>query len=180
MTGARLIALAAAAFALLSNACSIPLADALGTNFNRCSTSADCGPDAACVDDGAGSTTCVATQADLTGLLVEVRPSAASVDSTGREIQTGAGYLLEPEMAGVRLAGGDLAGSIGWDANLPPLVDIIDGRIKAYASGDGCAMAVGDSIPAEVFFSRSVSHVGLPSSEYHAVAAGQVDGAFVF
>ena len=163
---------------LPASGCSIPLEDQAPMVLNRCGSASDCGPDATCADDGRGATTCVATAGDLTGLLVEVRPATAT-SGTG-EVQAGAGYLLRPEDVGTRVAGTELGGVISWDANLPPLVDIVDGRVRAYAKDDACAAAAGASMPADVFFTRFTPEAGLPSAEYHTTTtiAGPDDHTF--
>jgi hypothetical protein len=178
-SGDRCFAISASlwsALVFVVSGCSLPLQDEASQIMNRCTSSSDCGADAACVADDGGLSSCVSTKADLSGLLVEVRPSAAGLgSSTQGQVQSGAGYLLRPEDAGLRVTGSDLGGVLSWNADLPPLVEISDGTVRVLAKGDGCRLAAGDTIAAEVFFYRSVEQAGLPVAEYHAITS-IVDG----
>jgi hypothetical protein len=166
--------------AVVASGCSVPLQDAAPFISNTCETEQDCGSGATCADLGDRGRSCVATEGDLGGLLLDVRPPVGSNGTgTGSLVLGGGAYLIEPELLGVRIAGSGLGGVIPLDVALPPPVTIQAGRIAAFAAGDACAAAPGASIPAEVVFSRATRHAGLPAGEFRATTAF-VDGENIF
>ncbi|MEJ7727934.1 MAG: hypothetical protein WKG00_01835 [Polyangiaceae bacterium] len=155
------------ALATFAAGCSVPLQEASPSISNTCAQAQDCGAGATCIETRNGSRACAATSADLGGLLLDVRPPVSGNGmGTGNAVVGGGAYLVEASTLGQRLAGSALGGVIDLDVALPALVSLQKGRINAFAKDDACATAAGESIPAEVFFSRTTPHVGLPVGEY--------------
>jgi hypothetical protein len=170
------------ALATLAAGCTVPLPQADPSVSNSCAQTQDCGAGAVCVETRNGSRACAATSADLGGLLLDVRPPVSGNGmGTGSAVVGGGAYLVEAKTLGQRLAGSDLGGVIDLDVVLPALVSLQSSRINAFAADDACAAAAGDSIPADVVFSRSTPHVGLPVGEYKtSTEFSQTEGQHVF
>src|SRR5262249_38603625 len=119
--------------------CGVPLEDAAQLSpVNTCSAPSDCAQGSTC-SNGA----CVATDYDLTGLLLEVRPLPDATYGPGQS------YLIDPA-AGVSLAshgaGTPFVASIV--AKLPALVSIQKGLVIPDPS-TGCVIP-GGGIPANL------------------------------
>ena len=156
-----------AALAAFAAGCSVPLLDADTSISNTCAEAQDCGAGAVCVETRNGSRACAATSADLGGLLLDVRPPVSGNGmGTGSAVVGGGAYLVEAKTLGQRLAGTGLGGVVDLDVALPALVSLQASRINAFAQDDACAAAAGESIPADIVFSRTTPHVGLPVGEY--------------
>lgn len=161
--------------------CSVPLQDAALVVRNSCESDADCGAAASCVDNADGSRACVATEGDLSGLLLDVRPPVTSNGMVSGLVIGGGAYLIAAsDLDGLRLAGTGLDGVNVRDVPLPiPIVSEV--RVSAFAQGDSCAAEAGATIPAEVVFTRVSDQVGLPAGEFRGASAYRsADGVFAF
>src|SRR5262245_2496674 len=76
--------------------CGLPLADVSSGPLNTCESNSDCAAGGVCASVGS-SKACVATRADLPGLLLEIRPAADS--SFGANVT----YIVDAATQGVAL-----------------------------------------------------------------------------
>lgn len=160
------------ALALAASGCSIPLSDIELGPVNQCTASSDCATGAVCASvNGAG--TCVATEADLPGLILEVRPHASS--AFGPNVS----FLVDVAQQGLALQDIDTAGQVrGFDPQLSTLARV-DGKLHLPEGAPRCEVpASGDrSFPASAVFRRVAPFFGLPPAEYTASAVTEADDA---
>jgi hypothetical protein len=137
---------------------------------NRCSLNADCSGGVCVVVEG--NQICVARNADLPGLILEVQPST--------EAPYGAGTSFLVPFNGGGLAAQSATGIVvEQDIVLP---HSIVSPIELYIDYDykGCPLPTTRKIPADFVFFRNGPHAGLPDHEGKAVAIdGEVDGYVV-
>lgn len=131
--------------------CSIPFGDPGFIQLNTCETSEDCAAGSACADVGAPDPMCISTEADLAGVVFEIRPAV------GANFGANTSYLIDPLEQGVRLQG-LLGGPVVFDPTLPALVSISPGTVTCI---EGMS-----SIPAKVEFKHVASFVGIPEKPY--------------
>ena len=160
-----LLALAAAAAG-----CSIPLFDAEPAPVNECSSSDDCATGGVCAAVGSGNA-CVATRADLPGLLLEIRPGATTTK--------GAGVTSFVDLADQGLTLQDVV-SAGQVRRFDPQLPVparIEGALRLPAGAPRCGLpAPGDaSFPARFVFRRVARLPGLPPEEYTATSQPDTD-----
>lgn len=144
------------AAAVMTAGCSVALNEPsrLGP-VNTCGATGACSADASCVDGA-----CVATDVDLVGLLVEVRPNAnAAFGAT-------TSYIFSPESAGIQLAarGGEPFAK-RMNPRLPEAVAIRGGLVQVHADtslGQGCVIGSDRAIPARITFYRVAPFAGFP------------------
>lgn len=87
-SGASLFGVLLGAGILLSG-CSLPLEALDAKTRNTCTSNTECGAHGACVSDGEGAKTCVATEADLGPVILEVRPSSDAKGNTVSHVFAG-------------------------------------------------------------------------------------------
>lgn len=149
---ARRIALAAL---ILGAGCGLPLdlVEHPGPQ-NTCSAASDCGAGAACVEGA-----CVATEIDLAGLLVEVRPPANAAFGADTA------HLFDPAEAGIPLVSKSGAPFIArMNPEIPEPAAIQGGIVRAHPEtslGQGCSLGPNRSLPAHVTFYRVSPFAGL-------------------
>jgi hypothetical protein len=162
---------AAAPFVLLASSCSVPLADELSAFGARCETSSDCAGSAVCYPLPTGNA-CVATQADLSGLLLEVRPVQ------GSSYGAGTSHLFDLDAEGVGLTGTRGAGLVvPFDVSLQSLVAVSPGHVYVAAGFDPPPCRGDDaSVAAEVQFRPVAPYVGLNLSTVTATTPPFVAG----
>lgn len=135
----------AAAPALASAACGIPFRDAESLQANTCQSASDCGPGALCVPAGEISL-CAAGKAELSGLLLEVRPPAQAANATTQS------FLIAAEQQGLVLQN-ITSGNVHFSPVLPSPVRISKGIIQCIADKA--------SIAAKIEFARVAPFAGL-------------------
>lgn len=132
---------------------------------NTCSTSDDCHGGGVCAD-AFGTSACVATEASLPGLILEVRPTAEAgfgaatsfllpFDGGGLVSQSTTGLVVEHDL-GLSLV------------NVSPIELYVDYDYK------NCPISADSKVAADITFFRDAGHAGLPEYE---VTATQIDGA---
>jgi hypothetical protein len=159
--------------AALVAGCSLAQAESVNPGpTNTCASSSTCGGKAACVQG-----TCVATEYDLDGLLVEVRPHAdASFGAT-------TSYLFDPAKAGIALTSKDAGGApfvARMNPTLPASVSIQQGLVRVSSDTpleQGCTIGADLAIPASLTFYRVPPFAGLPFDPVSAStdAGNQID-----
>lgn len=119
---------------------------------NTCSSSAECGERAVCQDSR-----CVSTQVDLTGMILEVRPTLASFGaSTSYLLFIDDKFTHRSAPEGVR---------IQLDANLPEPISISGGMVNLdYASE--CALPPNRSYPVKLTLDRVTDFSGFQFEPY--------------
>lgn len=153
-----------AALALVTAGCSVPFGASLGVQqINTCSSPHDCAEGATC-EGGI----CVATNVDLTGMLVEVRPHAnASFGAT-------TSYVFDPSAKVALSTHGQGAEPFlaRFDPRLPAPVSIRGGRVLFnHQTMVPATCAIPDrSVPAQITFFRVPPYAGLPFDPIHATA----------
>ncbi len=150
------LALAAAALALAAG-CSVPLEAPLGAEpVNTCQGDGDCAEGASCTAGGV----CAATQYDLAGALLEVRPDGAAVFGGGLS------FVVDPAAAGVPLVSprsGAVPFFSRFDVHLAWPV-ALQGTVvpdPSTALGAGCMLPKG-TLPASLTFYRLPRLSSLP------------------
>lgn len=141
-------------------ACSVPLNEAEVILQNACESSADCADGGACVAIGQGLS-CVGTEADLPGLIVEVSPSSSSTYGAG----TAHLIMLENTASGSN-SGGFV---FGHHLQLLDLVKITPGKVFAPADAAlRAALCAADdgSLPAKIKFHPIAPFVGIALEPY--------------
>jgi hypothetical protein len=141
--------------------CGVPLASPDENLVNGCETEADCGGGGVCVD-----AICVATKADLAGMLLQVDlPSTAS-------FAPGSSRLVTPADEGVALQGNNGAGYyVPFAVDLGEQVEV-EVMLEVTPVPAGCEpLAAGvsdDSFPVSVQLYPSLDPVGIPLPVYKA------------
>jgi len=136
---------------------------------NTCSTDSDC-VGGVCADIG-GKSACLATGADIPGLILEVQPST--------EASYGAGTSFLVPFGGYGLKAQSVAGIvIDRDIVLPhsvvsPIELFIDYDFK------GCSLPSTRKVPADFIFYRNSMHDGLPDHEAAAIALENETDSYV-
>lgn len=164
--------ISALALALAAAGCGIPLSEFDLGPVNQCTASSDCALGAVCAPvDGVNA--CVATEADLPGLILEIRPDASS--ALGANVS----YLIDVAEQGLALQDAVASGQVrGFDPQLPALAQV-DGKLYLPVGAPSCDVPVPDdrSFPAHAVFRRVDRFYGLPPAEYTANAVTEADGA---
>jgi hypothetical protein len=129
--------------------------------INTCSTSADCGVDAVCHDH-----LCLTTQVDLTGLILEVRPTGASFGAS-------TSYLLTP---GNQSTFGTMPAGVlvPFNIALPEQVLISDGKVKLEYTSE-CMPSLDSSYPAKITLERVAPFSGFHFAP-HVIESKRVSG----
>lgn len=120
--------------------------------INACSSDTDCGVSAVCHDH-----LCLTTQVDLTGLIIEVRPTGASF---GASIS----YLLTP---GNQSTFGTMPAGVlvPFNAALPEQVSISEGKVKLEYTSE-CMPSPDSSYPAKITLDRVSPFSGFHFAPY--------------
>lgn len=140
------LALGAMAAAAALGGCSLPYAQGEPDISNSCGTDADCSGGAKCVLVGEAAR-CVASDSDLSGLVLEVRPQA----TIGNDLAISA--LVSTE--GLNLTGESQSGqTLSFDPQLPDLVDVSKGQVFLPCAGETL-------VPARITFSPVAPLKGL-------------------
>lgn len=119
---------------------------------NTCSSNAECGERAVCQDSR-----CISTQVDLTGMILEVRPTLASFGaSTSYLLFPGDKFTHQSAPEGVR---------IQLDANLPEPISISGGMVNLDYTSE-CALPPNKSYPVKLTLDRLTSFSGFQFEPY--------------
>ncbi len=151
------------ALAMLLPACSLPLEAIDGKTQNSCSSNSDCGTHGICVSDSQSSKVCVATQADLGAVILEVRPSSDASGTTVSQV-----FTDKLSLSGAYPAGATPTVSLA----IPPNVTF-SGIVEAPVALAGCT-GVDRSLPAKIEL-HSVSPYSNLSSVYKTDAVATTD-----
>jgi hypothetical protein len=148
----------------LSVACSIPLEDLASGPVNACDDALECGAGATCADVGTGRA-CVTTSASLKGLILEVRPAAAS--RLGAEVS----YLIDLAGQQFELPFQKTSGHVhSFDPRVPAGAHV-DGTLDLTAVSYCDGWVSGGDFPVTVTFRRVAPFPGLPDQEYSTTSA---------
>ena len=163
------ILLAAAALLAASAGCGIPLAELASAPLNACESSSDCTAGGVCAAVGSGNA-CVSTDADLAGLLLEIRPAADS--PYGANVT----YIIDAAAQGTALQDAAPGGQVrGFDPRLPELARV-NGKLRLDADAPDCGASAQDgSFPATVLFTPVLPYLGLNVEPYKAEPTAETD-----
>jgi hypothetical protein len=155
--------------------CGLPLQDSAASVQNSCAADADCGPTGACAAIAGGM--CVAKEADLSGLILEVQPRDAS------DFGAGAAWVIDLADKKITIPKTSFHGEvIHVDHTLPDLVHITDGRIDLSEAPDSdhvaCVAREGASftILAKIEFQRVLAYPGVGGKSYSAETVLHAEG----
>jgi hypothetical protein len=163
----RILGVALAASALFGLGCSVPLEGApVPGQVNACSGSSGCADGATCLEG-----ICVATDFDLTGLLLEVRPR------TNASFGANTSYFFDLADTSVPLlAHGPSVTPFNTHLplQLPQPFSVVGGRVRVNHDTPlepSCLLDADRAIPAHLTFYRVPKFAGLPSDPVPATAA---------
>jgi len=170
--------------AVLCAGCGVPLEDAALLVRNTCERASDCAAGSTCSTVGAKNR-CVATKADLSGLVLEVEPGTPPNFDPNKQasLSGGVSYLLDPAADGVTLSGTQTGGfKASYDPKLPKLAEITEGRIVLNPSTLAENFYVpcpqeGATLYADVIFRRASPFAGIPAVQYTATSVFGTDAA---
>lgn len=160
-----------AVLGLAAPACGVPFGEptTIGPT-NACDGASDCGPGAACVQGQ-----CVATEYDLEGLLLEVRPHANATFGANTS------FMIDPSKSSLVLTSrgsSDAPFDAGYDLTLPMPVSVRDGVVRVNSKTSleaNCSLGADRAVPAHVTFYRVQPFVGLPIDPIAANIESELD-----
>jgi hypothetical protein len=160
---------AALLLAISAAGCGIPLSELTTGPINSCDTSSDCAGSGVCAAVGDGKA-CVSTDADLAGLLLEVRPAA------GSSFGANATYIIDVAAQGTALQDAAPNGQVRrFDPQLPE-PSRVNGKLRLAAGAPDCGAAAQDgSYPATVVFTPVLPYLGLNVDAYQATLEKETD-----
>lgn len=160
---------AAALLAASAVGCGIPLAELSTGPINACESTSDCAAGGVCAAVDTGNA-CVSTDADLAGLLLEIRPAAGS--PYGANVT----YIIDVAEQGTALQDSAPDGQVRrFDPRLPELARV-SGKLQLDPDALDCGPSVrGGSFPATVLFTPILPYLGLNVEPYKASLEVEID-----
>ncbi|MCC6554639.1 MAG: carboxypeptidase regulatory-like domain-containing protein [Polyangiaceae bacterium] len=162
---------ATALLAAFTSGCGIPLSELETGPVNSCESSSDCAGNGVCASVMGGKA-CVSPEADLAGLLLEIRPAATS--SYGAN----ATYIIDVAAQGTALQDTAPGGQVRrFDPGLPELSSV-SGKLRLSPGAPDCGASAQDgSFPATVLFTPVLPYLGLSVAPYEASLVTETDGS---